>query len=424
MFSDFYIEMLSVILVSQALAFAGLFAGIYYNTKRHPKKYMSWFMMASAGYFAITWLSGFKHISVLQYVYPLAMPLLLCHLPLFYWYVRVLTGERFRVKGKQWLHLLPALTVLLLQMSFFLLPDEQAATFLESETLTGSYSPLRVILVSINRLSFYLVFTGQLIYYVLKYRQALQNYRNRMEDVYSFKEKIDFRWMRTLMIGILLFFIGNDLAYILRVNYHLISTLFFSLGMIAINFFIGFHCIMQSVVLQSVTTSAVPHVSLAEEVISQFNSNSNGIAAGNVNGNGDSDPTKYKRSALKTEVRESIILGLNRLMEEQELYTEPQLSIDLVAEKLNVNSKYLSQAINEVYNHNFYNFINELRVQKAKSFLQMNSHGHFSVDGIASQVGFQSKSSFYTAFKKSTGITPAAFRAQKNIKLELSGEVA
>jgi len=416
MVSDFYIEMLSIVLVSQALAFAGLFVGIYQNTKRIAKKYMAWFMMASAGYFAINWLSGFNHLQALRFVYPLAMPLLLCHLPIFYWYIRVLTGERFRVRGKQWLHLLPALTILLLQLSFFLLPEDQAINFLEKETLSGSYAPLSNILLSINRLSFYLVFSGQFIYYVLKYRQALQKYRNQMEDVFSFKERIDFKWMRTLMIGIVLFFISNDLAYLLRINYHIIATLFFSLGMIAINFYIGFNCIMQSVVLQSVTSSALQHISTPEDVISQLNGISNGTSNGNSNGNGDGDPAKYKRSALKSEVREAIIRGLTRLMEEEEIYIEPQLSIDFVAERLNVNSKYLSQAINEVYNNNFYNYINEMRVEKAKTYLLMDSHGHFSVDGIASQVGFQSKSSFYTAFKKSTGLTPAAYRNKKNEK--------
>ena len=111
-------------------------------------------------------------------------------------------------------------------------------------------------------------------------------------------------------------------------------------------------------------------------------------------------------------------------MEEEELYTESQLSIDQVAEKLNVNSKYLSQAINEVYNYNFYNFVNDLRVEKVKGFLKMNSLGHYSIEGIAQQVGFQSKSSFYAAFKKSTGMTPAAYRSLNNAHAEKTNEVA
>jgi len=77
---------------------------------------------------------------------------------------------------------------------------------------------------------------------------------------------------------------------------------------------------------------------------------------------------------------------------------------------LGINSKYLSQSINEAYSRNFFLYVNELRVEKAKSYLRTEAHANFSIEGIARQVGFQSKSSFYIAFKRITGLTPSAFR--------------
>ncbi|MBK7213162.1 MAG: helix-turn-helix transcriptional regulator [Bacteroidales bacterium] len=68
------------------------------------------------------------------------------------------------------------------------------------------------------------------------------------------------------------------------------------------------------------------------------------------------------------------------------------------------------QAINEVHQKNFFNYINEWRINKAKVMLQGKEHRNLSIEGIAKVVGFQSKSSFYTAFKKATGITPTEFR--------------
>lgn len=416
MFPDFYIEILFILLICQTLGFSGILIGIYANTGHHPKKYMSMFMLASAGYFFITWLSVMGYTHILRFLYPFGMPLLLLHLPFFYWYIRSLTGERFRVNGKQFLHLLPALTILLLQISFFLLPGDQAVSFLEKGSLSDSYSTLNSILVKINSLSFYLVFSGQLLYYILKYRQALQRYRRQMEDVFSFKEKIDFRWMRTLMIGILLFFLGNDFAYVFRINHNLFPALFFSIGMISINFFIGFHVLMQSVVLSSFSPVGEFKAEHSPETIP--------INGGNTHSNSKEECQKYKNSALNKQARQAIVEGLAKLMGDEELYTEPQLSIDQVASRLHVNSKYLSQAINEVYNQNFFTYINELRVRKAKEFLLLESHGQYSVDGIASQVGFQSKSSFYTAFKKSTGVTPAAFRSGEKESIEIAEEVA
>jgi len=406
MFPDSFDELLSAIMVCQALGFAIIFIGIYHNARRYPKKYMSWFMLASAGYFGVTWLNGSAHFPTLRYVYPLTMPLLLCHLPIFYWYLCSLTDSRFRVNNRQLLHLVPALAILILELPYYLLPEQETMRFIKRDLLNGSYDSMRKYIVGINHIAFYLVFTAQFIFYIVKYRLILQAHRNRMEDVYSFKDKIDFRWLRTLMIVILIFFIGNDIAYILLNDYQIFSATFFSLGMISINFFIGYHTLMQSAVFNTVSVNSLAQQSLENENII----NTLGITKFPVER--EEEIHKYKRSSLTTEARETIIRELTSLMQEEEIYTEPQLSIDQVAAKLNVNSKYLSQAINEVYHQNFYNYINELRVEKAKNFMQKNSHGHFSVEGIASQVGFQSKSSFYSAFKKSTGVTPAAFRAK------------
>jgi AraC-like DNA-binding protein len=67
-----------------------------------------------------------------------------------------------------------------------------------------------------------------------------------------------------------------------------------------------------------------------------------------------------------------------------------------------------------VYQKNFFNYINDLRIAKAKKMLNGDQHDKLSIEGIAKVVGFQSKSSFYTAFKKTTGITPTEYKAHLN----------
>jgi AraC-like DNA-binding protein len=403
MISNFTVEILAIVLVWQSLIFAALFMGIHYNTDNYPKKFIAWFMLANAGYFGITWLAYFGHTPELRYVYPLAMPLLLCHLPVFYWYIRALTGVGFRVEGKQWLHLLPALIVLLLQMAFFLMPDNQATRFLENGPLMGQYANMQNFLIGMNRVSFYGILTFQFLYYIMKYRRVLRVHRNSIENVFSYTENIDLKWLHTLMIGILLFFVGNDLTYIIGLNYHSFSALFFSMGMIAINFYIGYHSLVQRQVIHKVYAKGIARKvsSPAEEVQQESDRHTSAD---------DSESTRYKRSSLKTDVRAKIIHRLDRIMQEEELFTDTKLSIDDVAQRLGINSKYLSQSINEAYNRNFYIYVNELRVEKAKSYLLVESHANYSIEGIARQVGFQSKSSFYIAFKRITGLTPSAFR--------------
>lgn len=411
-----YIEWLFVVLVCQALGFAALFFGIFKKNRHYPKKYLAWFMLGSALYFGIVGLASLGHFNTLRYIFPFGVPFLLCLLPLFYWYIRALTNSEFRATGKQWMHLAPALSVLLLNMAYFLLPEDEAYKFIERDFLSGSFATIQSFLVYVNRASFYVVLTLQFIYYFLKFRKIVREHRMNMENYFSFKENIDLGWLRNLLFGILTLFVVNDLAYVLLFNYNLFSALFFGLGMIAINFYIGFHALMQTT-MATVSGNELIQQPLCgnDEIFLNMSTEAQ---------TSDAEIQKYKGSALTSETRETIISKLTCLMNEEELYAEPHLCINQVANRLKVSSKYLSQAINEVNKTNFYNYINELRVTKAKEYMQTHTHGHFSVEGIASQVGFQSKSSFYTAFKKSTGITPAVFRALQTNQGEVSEEVA
>jgi len=66
--------------------------------------------------------------------------------------------------------------------------------------------------------------------------------------------------------------------------------------------------------------------------------------------------------------------------------------------------------INHHMNQHFFDFVNEYRIQKAMKILKNNSKNHLTILEILYEVGFNSKSSFNTSFKKHTGLTPTAFR--------------
>jgi AraC-like DNA-binding protein len=402
MFSTSVVEFLAISLVWQAILFAAIFLGIHNNTKRYPKKFIAWFMLANAGYYGITWLGYFGQTQIMRYLYPFALPLLLSHLPFFYWYIRTLTDVNFRVTGKQWMHLLPGLIIMLLQFTYFLLPDAQSTLFLDKETLSEEYSNIGTLLSWLNSFSFYVIFTFQFAYYIMKYRRILKLYRNRIGNVFSNIENIDLRWLRTLMVGVLLFFVGSDLSHVIGLKDSIISALFFSTGMIAINFYIGYHCLVQSDDFSNLFSSGNSNGTSINQAV-KFLKSEEIIEE-------ETDTQRYKRSSLKMDDRIRIIDELEATMKEEELFANTKLTIDDLAQRLGVNSKYLSQSINEAYNRNFYIYINELRVEKAKKYLCTESHANYSIEGIAQQVGFQSKSSFYTAFKKITGLTPSAYR--------------
>ncbi|MEO1011377.1 MAG: AraC family transcriptional regulator [Bacteroidota bacterium] len=105
-----------------------------------------------------------------------------------------------------------------------------------------------------------------------------------------------------------------------------------------------------------------------------------------------------------------IIARLRELLRERELYADSELNIVDVAVSLGVHPKKLSRAINSSTGGNFNRYINEYRVERAKELLKDPDWGHFTIDGVGKEVGFQSKSTFYRAFKVLAGTTPLEYQ--------------
>ena len=102
---------------------------------------------------------------------------------------------------------------------------------------------------------------------------------------------------------------------------------------------------------------------------------------------------------------------LERLMKEQYIYREPDLSRDTLAQKLGISNGYLSQQLSAM-NTSFADYINSYRVEEVKQLLLDPAFQQYSLLAIGYEAGFNSKSTFYAAFKKATGLSPSAFREQ------------
>lgn len=124
-------------------------------------------------------------------------------------------------------------------------------------------------------------------------------------------------------------------------------------------------------------------------------------------------PSKYRNSGLTPEAGRSIYQKLRVLMVEEKLYTDPDISLDKLARRLDIGKHALSQVINELGGATFFEYINRLRVEDAKRLLESTTRQDFHVIEIAYQVGFNNKVSFNTAFKKETGMTPTAWRQRR-----------
>lgn len=106
----------------------------------------------------------------------------------------------------------------------------------------------------------------------------------------------------------------------------------------------------------------------------------------------------------------SQIALLQTYMTEQEPYLDPSLTIQELANRINMPVRDLSVLINHHMNQHFFDFVNEFRIQKAMGILKNKSKSHLTILEILYEVGFNSKSSFNTSFKKYTTLTPTDFR--------------
>ncbi len=124
---------------------------------------------------------------------------------------------------------------------------------------------------------------------------------------------------------------------------------------------------------------------------------------------GIQDSTKYKYSKLTKDEAGKLINSLNDYVENEKPFLDCDLTLNELAEGINLSPRILSQIINEYFGQNFYDYINKLRVEESKKRLA-DSSSNKTILEILYEVGFNSKSAYNSAFKKLTGLTPTEFR--------------
>ncbi len=95
------------------------------------------------------------------------------------------------------------------------------------------------------------------------------------------------------------------------------------------------------------------------------------------------------------------------------MYLNPNLSLDLLSDDFNLSAGYISQLVNKFSKTNFSRYINVLRVKDAKVMLTNKEYRNYTIIAIALEAGFNSKSAFYSTFKKEVGISPTEYQAKK-----------
>ena len=119
----------------------------------------------------------------------------------------------------------------------------------------------------------------------------------------------------------------------------------------------------------------------------------------------------YDGIAFKDELKESVLFKkIDKIIRSEKLYLNPDLDLDQLSKILSISKHRVSFIINEISGNNFNNYINKFRVEQAKSNIAEDVDKKYTLESIAYDVGFNSMSTFNSAFKKNESITPSQYR--------------
>ena len=222
------------------------------------------------------------------------------------------------------------------------------------------------------------------LFTVIRYRKALG-------DHYSYAEKINLNWLKTIIISMMVIFFVLYLVIRLGPQYKIVSYqyLFGVVGSILAiyTFFIGFYGISQT----SIFTKTLETV-LADSK-KRFQKKES-----------------YKNSSLNPSESKKQFEKLTEYMASERPYLNDELTLPELASQMEFSVNHLSQIINQQTGSNFFDFVNGYRVEMVKQKLKDPSLNHFSLLAIAFDSGFRSKASFNKVFKKFVGKTPSEYK--------------
>ena len=96
-------------------------------------------------------------------------------------------------------------------------------------------------------------------------------------------------------------------------------------------------------------------------------------------------------------------------MESEKPFLEKSLTLSKLTQKLDLSATYTSRIINEAYGKNFKEFVNSYRIKMAFNNLVSENLINYTIEGIAKESGFHSRTAFYNAFKKAMNMSPGEY---------------
>jgi AraC-like DNA-binding protein len=230
-----------------------------------------------------------------------------------------------------------------------------------------------------------------IIYLILSFRK-IQKHQRQIKLFTSSTSNIDLQWLKMFLIGVLcLLFLSILVVYFANLRFTYLS---YCIDLVTI-FMLSYYAIRQEEIF--------PFTESEKEEINEILEENTDLV---------------KKQKLSEVELETLKLALIDSMNTDKLYLDDSLSLPKLANHLNISVHKLSHFLNEGIGQNFFQFVNSYRIEEAKRLLLNDDSKQLNMLEIAFGAGFNSKSTFNSAFKKSLGISPSEFLADKKLKIE------
>lgn len=334
---------------------------------------------------------AYPHLSKISWLIPSLFG------PLVYLFTVKLCSHPSVFRKTDWLHFIPFIIYLIILLPWYVQSAEVKRSYLSDFELASQDD-----FGFLNQFSLLLI----LIYLVLTLR-FLRQFRKDIKETFSEISQKRVEWMTTFSYAVLTVLIVSTLGFyghkwnipVLDAIYHYNYFL-----MVLLVYWIAYKALLQPIIFDipvfEEDIRPKPIIPLVSENPSSTLS--------------EVQSRKYTRSGLDDEQAELVYKQLVDCMKKDKPYLDPEINIYQLAQLINVKKHHLSQVINEKAGINFFDFINEFRVEEIKRNMIDGDKKNLTLLGIALESGFNSKATFNTAFKKFTGQTPSDF--QKSLK--------
>ncbi len=356
------------------IALTGLLTVVWRQGTLRERLSLGLVYVAFIGMMAFPIVKTFAETALINYM-PLLLIMLLTLAPAFYHFIAAKTATTSSSKIP-WRDLILPLVGSVVCLGYWILPAHAKEVMFISGELPPGFWPAALALLTFGLILIWFITSFAYLVAILR---RLTTYRARIRQLYSDVEKRDLRWVNVMMILLILIWAAGAFP-LADENFGegalFIEELFLALiagGLLVLNIF---------------TPITPPDLNFADEV--------------------EAPDLKYARSALTSDHAAKLAVRLEAAMRKDTLYLDPNLSLQKLSQHVGALPNQVSQTLNQEIGASFFDYVARWRIEASKPLI---TSGDASVLTAALEVGFNSRSTFYKAFKRETGMTPKNYRA-------------